>query len=157
MEILLEFAQLVDSETLFSEIKLIMYKNSIFGKFEEMCDISRSEMIILKDKKNDGLLTEIKTHTLNILRALFKHSQLGDAVTEYISHGFKVAMRSYDGKSWAVKIIQYFYSQFKNFLLQYTLLRIIVKEDKFPIFQFEILKISNVSSLMKYISYINCN
>lgn len=63
--------------------------------------------MILKDMKHDINLTEIKTHTLNILRALFKHFLLGDIVREYISDGFKVAMRSYDGKSWAASIFWY--------------------------------------------------
>ncbi|XP_033219101.1 uncharacterized protein LOC117174281 isoform X3 [Belonocnema kinseyi] len=102
MGILFGFCQLMDSETLFYDIQCIMYNKTIFCQFKSVCDIPYSGYeMTSKDMKHDSNLTEIKTHTLNILRALFKHSLLGDIVKEYISDGFKVAMRSYDGKSWA--------------------------------------------------------
>lgn len=46
-------------------------------------------------------LSELKTHALNILRALFKHAQLGDLTKNYASQGLIAAIKSYDEKTWA--------------------------------------------------------
>lgn len=97
MRILLGFTQLTDVENLFNDIKSIMYNNTIFCQFEENFNsINNGEKVEIND------LAEIKTHTLNILRALFKHYRLKDLVKPYISEGFTAAMKSYDGQSWAV-------------------------------------------------------
>ena len=110
MKILLGLAQLKHSENVMTVIKILIHESTIFSQFEEVCDISsRGCKIIINskkdddDKKNDVNITEIKTHALNILRALFKHSKLEASVQDYIADGFKVAIRSYDGKSWAVR------------------------------------------------------
>lgn len=97
MRVLLGFTQLADSENFFADIKSIMYNNTVFCQFEENCStVNDGDQI----RNND--LAEIKTHTLNILRALFKHYRLKDLVKPYISEGFTAAMKSYDGQSWAV-------------------------------------------------------
>jgi hypothetical protein len=43
-----------------------------------------------------------QVHALNILRALFRSSQLGDHVSPYIAQGFSVAIHAFKGSSWAV-------------------------------------------------------
>lgn len=53
-----------------------------------------------KEVKPD--VTEIKTHSMNILRALFRHSQLSDMVKHYVADGLIVAFNHYDGRTWAV-------------------------------------------------------
>ncbi|XP_063979091.1 tRNA (32-2'-O)-methyltransferase regulator THADA [Diachasmimorpha longicaudata] len=46
-------------------------------------------------------MTEVKTHALNILRALFKHAQLGELTRAYAADGLIAAIKSYDEKTWA--------------------------------------------------------
>ena len=78
---------------------------SLFEKIEELFkDID--ELKNLESTKFNKV-TEIKTHAMNILRALFKHSQLGDLVKDYVGNGFMVAIKNYDGESWMV-YLKYF-------------------------------------------------
>ncbi|XP_075155703.1 thyroid adenoma-associated protein homolog [Haematobia irritans] len=46
---------------------------------------------------------ESRTHSLNILRALFRCSDLNEAVGEYVSEGVMVALRGYDATNWSEK------------------------------------------------------
>lgn len=45
---------------------------------------------------------EARIHALNILRALFRHSLLGESVTPYVAQGVIVAIQGFKGKTWAV-------------------------------------------------------
>ncbi|XP_055295122.1 thyroid adenoma-associated protein homolog [Sitodiplosis mosellana] len=47
-----------------------------------------------------GVVQESRTHSLNILRALFKCSELGEAVSEYASDGIECSIRGYSAPSW---------------------------------------------------------
>jgi len=77
-----------------------MYKSTIFSKYEH------STKSIIENSNNykeiNFDITQIKTHSMNILRALFRHSQLGDMVKNYIADGLIVAFKNYDSKTWAV-------------------------------------------------------
>ncbi|XP_063709941.1 tRNA (32-2'-O)-methyltransferase regulator THADA [Culicoides brevitarsis] len=48
-----------------------------------------------------GNVPESRTHALNILRALYRCSELAQAVGQYVSEGFVVAIQGYDADSWA--------------------------------------------------------
>ena len=47
-----------------------------------------------------GEFLETRTHSLNILRALFRCSDLNDAIGEYIADGIKCAILGYGAESW---------------------------------------------------------
>lgn len=47
-----------------------------------------------------GTHLETRTHSMNILRALFRCSDLNDAIGEYIADGFKCAILGYGAESW---------------------------------------------------------
>ncbi|KAJ8688100.1 hypothetical protein QAD02_023895 [Eretmocerus hayati] len=82
-----EAQKILFSENLFDENEIQQYlhpRNGTRKKFTQLNEI-----------------TEIKTHALNILRALFRHCKLGELVQDYIADGFKTAFKSYDGESWA--------------------------------------------------------
>lgn len=98
MKILLQFSMLEDTIS-WQKIRCIICKNTIFSKYEHS-----TEPIIENSnyKETNFDVTEIKTHSMNILRALFRHSQLGDMVKNYIADGLIVAFRNYDSKTWAV-------------------------------------------------------
>ncbi|XP_026752683.2 thyroid adenoma-associated protein homolog [Galleria mellonella] len=44
---------------------------------------------------------ETRTHSLNILRALFRNSALEESVASYVGTGFIVALSGFDGDTWA--------------------------------------------------------
>lgn len=44
-----------------------------------------------------------RTHSLNILRALFKHNQLNERVIIYVPRGFMVAIIGFDNSNWTVR------------------------------------------------------
>lgn len=102
MKILLQFSQLENTINLWQKVKSIMYKNTIFSKYEHLAEpiIENRNEYHYREIKLD--VTEIKTHSMNILRALFRHSQLGDMVKNYIADGLMVAFRNYESRTWAV-------------------------------------------------------
>ncbi|XP_029175786.1 thyroid adenoma-associated protein isoform X2 [Nylanderia fulva] len=97
MKILLQFSTLENTIS-WRKVKCIMHENTIFSKYEHSIIENRNED---NYKEANFNVTEIKTHSMNILRALFKHSQLGDMVKNYIADGLMVAFRNYDSKTWA--------------------------------------------------------
>lgn len=108
MKILLQFSMLEDTIN-WQKVKCIICKNTIFSKYEHSMEpiIENSNEFNYKETNFD--VTEIKTHSMNILRALFRHSQLGDMVKSYIADGLIVAFRNYDSRTWAVsKMAQLF-------------------------------------------------
>nr|XP_012233310.1 PREDICTED: thyroid adenoma-associated protein isoform X1 [Linepithema humile] len=101
MKILLQFSELENTVNLSQKVKSIMYNNTIFSKYEDVMDMiieNERECHYEEIKFNIG---EIKTHSMNILRALFRHSQLRDMVKNYIADGLMVAFKNYDNKIWA--------------------------------------------------------
>lgn len=108
MKILLQFSMLEDTIN-WQKVKCIICKNTIFSKYEHSMEpiIENSNEFNYKETNFD--VTEIKTHSMNILRALFRHSQLGDMVKNYIADGLIVAFRNYGSRTWAVsKMAQLF-------------------------------------------------
>lgn len=47
--------------------------------------------------------SESRTHALNILRALFRCTDLNEAVGEFVAEGVMAALRSYDANNWSEK------------------------------------------------------
>ncbi|XP_047346981.1 thyroid adenoma-associated protein homolog isoform X3 [Vespa velutina] len=101
MKILLGFTELEDNVNVWKDIKRVVYEKTIFSEFENFIDLSRTDINESSCEDNKIQVTEIKTHALNILRALFRHSPLGDSVKTFIADGVIAAFKNYDGKSWA--------------------------------------------------------
>ncbi|XP_070171193.1 tRNA (32-2'-O)-methyltransferase regulator THADA isoform X4 [Polyergus mexicanus] len=99
MKILLQFSMLEDTIS-WQKVKCVICKNTIFSKYEHSMEpiIENSNQFNYKETNFD--VTGIKTHSMNILRALFRHSQLGDMVKNYIADGLIVAFRNYDSRTW---------------------------------------------------------
>ena len=54
------------------------------------------------DHPDDSSLQPSCVHALNILRALFRESRLGDHVMPYVASGFKAALFGISSHVWAV-------------------------------------------------------
>ncbi|XP_055619939.1 thyroid adenoma-associated protein homolog [Toxorhynchites rutilus septentrionalis] len=48
-----------------------------------------------------GSTSQTRTHALNILRALFRTTDLGDSIGEFVADGFECAINGYDAESWS--------------------------------------------------------
>ncbi|XP_053689382.1 thyroid adenoma-associated protein homolog [Sabethes cyaneus] len=48
-----------------------------------------------------GITAQTRTHSLNILRALFRSTELGDSIGEFVSDGIECAINGYDAESWS--------------------------------------------------------
>ncbi|CAK9832227.1 Thyroid adenoma-associated protein homolog [Anthophora retusa] len=88
MKILLELTQLED-KNLGEKVKELMYSNSVFMEYENSFVPVNAEVI------------EVKTHALNVLRGIFRHSNLAEVVNNYVGDGLIVAFKSYDASTWA--------------------------------------------------------
>lgn len=100
MRILLKLINIENTFTV-SDAKELLFSESLFN------DLGKNQLSIISnedEEKSEKLneITEIKTHSLNIIRALFRHCLLGDLVKEYIADGFIAAFKNYEGTSWAV-------------------------------------------------------
>lgn len=98
MRILLKIVNLENKFTV-ADAKELLLSESLFN------DLEQGSITFTKLNENcDALneITEIKTHSLNILRALYRHCLLGELVKDYIAEGFIAAFKSYEGTSWAV-------------------------------------------------------
>lgn len=60
----------------------------------------KHSMVTLFDICRNGNAAEARTHALNILRALFRCTDLGDSIGEYISDGIECAIRGYSSDNW---------------------------------------------------------
>ena len=56
------------------------------------------------DQPDNSSLQPSCVHALNILRALFRESRLGDHVMPYVASGFKAALFGISSHVWAVSI-----------------------------------------------------
>ncbi|XP_067011359.2 tRNA (32-2'-O)-methyltransferase regulator THADA [Anabrus simplex] len=61
----------------------------------------QQSMFTLLKLASTGDTVEVRTHALNILRALYRHAQLGELVTPYVADGVMVAIRGFKGNTWA--------------------------------------------------------
>ena len=83
------------------KVQHLIYSNSVFSHYE-------NSLVTLKYNDdcpvNENIIqvTEIKTHALNILRAIFRHSHLAEVVNNYVEDGLIAAFKSYDAVTWAV-------------------------------------------------------
>ncbi|XP_076685887.1 thyroid adenoma-associated protein homolog [Andrena cerasifolii] len=94
MKILLGLTQL-ETVNLWKNINQLMRENLVFCEYQNRSETSRNA--------NDGTsiqVTEIKTHALNALRAIFRHSQLAEVVNDYVADGLIAAFKSYDAVTW---------------------------------------------------------
>jgi len=105
MKILLQFTELENTINLWQKVKCIIYKDTIFSQYEHYAESLIKNRNSYNDKEIKSEVTEIKIHSMNILRALFKHSQLGNIVKNYIANGLMVALKYYDSKMWIVSCV----------------------------------------------------
>ncbi|XP_034189800.2 thyroid adenoma-associated protein homolog [Osmia lignaria lignaria] len=96
MTILLEFTQL-ENVNLWDKVKRLIYRNSVFSEYENSLESVDGCCI----NENKTQVTEIRTHALNILRAVFRNSRLGEVVNDYVEDGLIAAIKSYDALTWA--------------------------------------------------------
>ncbi|XP_025837524.1 thyroid adenoma-associated protein homolog isoform X2 [Agrilus planipennis] len=113
------------------EMYLTKIMSSLQGKFEHInaCATRRSaglpfmvQAVLTTEPKLEGRLfnqtmktllslaknegddnVEQKVHSLNILKALYKHNQLGEAVTPYVAQGVMIAIRGLSNSSWSIR------------------------------------------------------
>ncbi|XP_011351393.2 thyroid adenoma-associated protein homolog isoform X2 [Ooceraea biroi] len=98
MKILLQFTELESTINLWEKVRCIVYKDTIFSQYKHLIEP------LIENKHSDEEIkveiTQINIHSMNILRALFRHSQLRNMVKNYIANGLLVAFKSYDSKTW---------------------------------------------------------
>ncbi|XP_076629490.1 thyroid adenoma-associated protein homolog isoform X1 [Colletes latitarsis] len=99
MKILLGFTQL-ENVNPWKKIKTLMYTESVFSEYENTFESIQYDTDHCIDG-NSIQVTEIKTHALNILRAIFRHSHLAEIVNNYVADGLIAAFKSYDALTWA--------------------------------------------------------
>lgn len=100
IKILLGLTQL-KSENLWEKVQQLIYSNSVFTHYENsFATLKYNDDCPVNE--NIVQVTEIKTHALNILRAIFRHSHLAEVVNNYVEDGLIAAFKSYDAATWAV-------------------------------------------------------
>ncbi|XP_061173065.1 tRNA (32-2'-O)-methyltransferase regulator THADA-like [Saccostrea echinata] len=65
--------------------------------------LTMSELLQLALKEDTKELSNSKVHALNILRALFKDSRLGEVVTTFVADGLRAAILGFQSPFWAVR------------------------------------------------------
>ncbi|XP_024228458.1 thyroid adenoma-associated protein homolog [Bombus impatiens] len=99
IKILLGLTQL-KSENLWEKVQQLIYSNSVFTHYENsLATLKYNDDCPVNE--NIVQVTEIKTHALNILRAIFRHSHLAEVVNNYVEDGLIAAFKSYDAATWA--------------------------------------------------------
>ncbi|XP_046599825.1 thyroid adenoma-associated protein homolog isoform X3 [Neodiprion lecontei] len=104
MRILLGLTNLKDDYNIEAEMSSLIYDDTVFTQFKDQSSpLSHTEKRTSNTNRGKKCykLAEIKSHVINILRALFRHCQLGDCVKPYIADGVITAIKSYNGKTWA--------------------------------------------------------
>ncbi|KYN05760.1 Thyroid adenoma-associated protein [Cyphomyrmex costatus] len=99
MTVLLQFAQIKCTDSLHQSMMVVMHGHPIFSKSEFLILFEQIEEKCKKMTDHD--LIEIKIHSMNILRALFRHSQLGDITKNHIMNALMVACKNYEGAKWS--------------------------------------------------------
>lgn len=111
MRILLGLTTLKDDEDMEAKMISLIYSGTAFAQFQDLYHTHSGTKNPERDPEGRARchshsyrLAEVKTHVINILRALFRHCQLGECVKPYIADGVITAIKSYNGKTWAVSI-----------------------------------------------------
>ncbi|XP_031835838.1 thyroid adenoma-associated protein homolog [Nomia melanderi] len=100
MKILLGFTQLEGGD-LWKTIKTLLYTDTVFSEYEDTFESLTTDDDGHHAEGSSTKVTEIKTHALNILRAIFRHSGLAEVVNNYVADGLIAAFKSYDALTWA--------------------------------------------------------
>ncbi|XP_076281120.1 thyroid adenoma-associated protein homolog [Lasioglossum baleicum] len=100
MKILLGFTQLEGTD-FWINVKQLLYTDTVFSQYKDTFDLLSTDEDGYHVGVNSSKVTEIRTHALNILRAIFRHSQLGEVVNNYVADGLIAAFKSYDALTWA--------------------------------------------------------
>lgn len=103
MNILLGLTQL-ECRNLWEKVQKLIYSNTVFTQYEN-CFATLKHNSDCPVNGNIAQITEIKTHALNILRAIFRHSQLAEVVNNYVEDGLIAAFKSYDASTWTVNCL----------------------------------------------------
>ena len=89
----------VDNSNIGKELEKKVMEANLCAENEEFSILGVSEA------SSEGVsIVEARTHALNILRSLFRHSLLGELVTPYVAQGVIIAIRGFKGKTWAVSM-----------------------------------------------------
>ncbi|KAL0272341.1 UNVERIFIED_CONTAM: hypothetical protein PYX00_005354 [Menopon gallinae] len=80
-----------------SELKCV---NS--GRIETL-DITMNTLLDIVEAEEDIVPSDCQVHSLNILRALFKHAVLGEHVAPYVSRAVMVAIRGSRAAAWSIR------------------------------------------------------
>ena len=105
MKLLLGFTNLKEDTEITAKTRALMYQGTIFYDLQDTENTKTESSDGISNRNHRETMTEVKTHSLNILRALFKHAQLGDLAMTYAADGLSAAITSYDGKTWAVSLV----------------------------------------------------
>ena len=75
---------------------------------------------------------EVRIHSYNILRVLFRDSSLGEVVSPFVSDGLRAAILGFKASEWPVSIFIHFCTyrlhKFYNYMTQFMILDDIVIE-----------------------------
>lgn len=55
------------------------------------------------------MMSDFQVHALNILRALYKDSRLGEVVTPFVADGLMAAILGFQSPFWAVSVLYFSY------------------------------------------------
>ncbi|XP_037662718.1 thyroid adenoma-associated protein isoform X2 [Choloepus didactylus] len=83
-------------------IQALLASESKKGKMD-LLKITMKELISLAGPTDDSKSTVPQVHALNILRALFRDTRLGENVISYVADGAKVAILGFTSPVWAVR------------------------------------------------------
>lgn len=61
--------------------------------------------MLLRLASDPANAVETKCHALNILRALYRHTLLGEMVSPYVAEGLTIAIQGFNASTWAVSQI----------------------------------------------------
>lgn len=56
----------------------------------ETLDVTMNMLLNIVEMEEDSISSDCRVHSLNVLRALFKHAMLGEHVAPYVSRGNQI-------------------------------------------------------------------
>lgn len=66
-------------------------------------------LMMLDNTMDTLMMSDSQVHALNILRALYKDSRLGEVVTPFVADGLMAAILGFQSPFWAVSVLHFSY------------------------------------------------